>query len=69
MNRKYVITEFQNRITGVLMEEDREVRIEVYGDCPAYCVDEIYVGRVKDVVPNINAAFVDIRPQTTCERD
>lgn len=66
MNRKYVITEFQNRITGVLMEEDREVRIEVYGDSPAYCVDEIYVGRVKDVVPNINAAFVDIRPQTTC---
>lgn len=66
MNRKYIITEYENRITGVLMEEDREVRIEVYGDCPAYCVDEIYVGRVKDVVPNINAAFVDIRPQTTC---
>ena len=66
MNRKYVITEYQNRITGVLMEEDREVRIEVYGDSPAYCVDEIYVGRVKDVVPNINAAFVDIRPQITC---
>ncbi len=66
MERKYIITNCNNNLTGVLMEDNKESRIEIYGASLAYSVDEIYVGRVKDVVPNINAAFVDIRPETTC---
>lgn len=66
MERKYIITNCNNNLIGVLMEDNKESRIEIYGASLAYSVDEIYVGRVKDVVPNINAAFVDIRPETTC---
>ena len=66
MERKYIITNCKDNLTGVLMEDNKESRIEIYGASLAYSVDEIYVGRVKDVVPNINAAFVDIKPETTC---
>lgn len=66
MERKYILTNCKDNLTGVLIENNKESRIEVYGASLAYSVDEIYVGRVKDVVPNINAAFVDIRPETTC---
>lgn len=66
MERKYILTNCKDNLTGVLMEDNKESRIEIYGASLAYSVDEIYVGRVKDVVPNINAAFVDIRPETTC---
>ena len=66
MERKYIITNCKDNLTGVLIEDNKESRIEIYGASLAYSVDEIYVGRVKDVVPNINAAFVDIKPETTC---
>lgn len=66
MNRKYIITEYNNKTIGILLEDNREVSIDVYDDSPAYCIDEIYVGRVRDVVANINAAFVEIKPQTVC---
>lgn len=66
MNRKYIITQYKNYTIGMLIENNKETRIEVYQDEQPYYVDEIYVGRVRDVVPNINAAFVEIRPQTVC---
>lgn len=66
MNRKYIITKYKNYTIGMLIENNKETRIEVYQDEQPYYVDEIYVGRVRDVVPNINAAFVEIRPQTVC---
>lgn len=66
MNRKYIITQYKNYTIGMLIENNKETRIEIYQEAQPYYVDEIYVGRVKDVVPNINAAFVEIKPQTVC---
>ncbi len=66
MNHKYIITKYRNFTIGMLIENNKEMRIEVYNEEQPYYIDEIYVGRVKDVVPNINAAFVEIRPQTVC---
>lgn len=66
MNRKYIITQYKNKTIGMLLENNREISIDVYDDAPDYCVDEIYVGRVRDIVHNINAAFVEIKPQTVC---
>ena len=50
----------------MLIENNKETRIEVYQEEQPYYVDEIYVGRVRDVVPNINAVFVEIKPHTVC---
>lgn len=66
MNRKYIITQYKNKTIGMLLENNREISIDVYDDAPDYCVDEVYVGRVRDIVHNINAAFVEIKPQTVC---
>ncbi len=66
MNRKYIITKYKNKTIGMLLENNREISIDVYDDSPVYCVDEIFVGRVRDIVYNINAAFVEIKPQIIC---
>lgn len=66
MNRKYIITQYKNYTIGMLIENNKETRIEVYQEEQPYYVDEIYVGRVRDVVPNINAVFVEIKPHTVC---
>lgn len=66
MNRKYIITKYKNYTIGMLIENNKETRIEVYQDEQPYYVDEIYVGRVRDVVPNIDAAFVEILPGIVC---
>lgn len=66
MNRKYIITQFKNYITGILIENNKETLIEIFEEEQPYYVDEIYVGRVKDVVSNINAAFIEIKPHTVC---
>ena len=64
MNRKIVITRIDNKIWTTLFENDEVVEI--------HCVSEqsilgnIYVGRVKNIVNNINAAFVEIANGVEC---
>lgn len=58
MNNLLVISEVKNKILGFQFEEDSLCRIhDFHSDT---LVGNIYCGYVKDVVKNINAAFVEI---------
>ncbi len=66
MNRKLVITNYNNKIISMLIENNREQRIEVYDRSEESILDNVYIGRVKDIVANINAAFVEISSGAVC---
>ncbi len=64
--RKLIITNYKDKRVGVLIENNKTIRIEAYGYQKESIINNIYVGRVRDVVANINAAFVEIAPQVVC---
>lgn len=69
MNRKLVITRNNTHVVSALFENDDiaelhcEKRLQ---DQSILTIGDIYVGKVKKVVPNINAAFVEISSGTEC---
>ena len=68
MNRKLVFTKLENRILTTVLENEEVVEIH----CIKEEMDEtvslgnIYVGRVKNIVANIKAAFIEIAPGIEC---
>ena len=68
MNRKLVFTKLENRILTTVLENEEVVEIH----CKKEEMDEtvslgnIYVGRVKNIVANIKAAFIEIAPGIEC---
>lgn len=69
MNRKLVITKLQNKIFTTLLENNEVAQL--------HCVSEqmqenkitlgnIYIGKVKNIVANINAAFIEIAKGVEC---
>lgn len=64
MNKKYIITEFNNMLCGFLMEDGKAKEIRCYDE--ESILGNIYVGRVSNIVKNINSAFVDIKKGLSC---
>lgn len=64
--KKCVITELHRQIVSVLFQDGKETAIDVLQDGQDSLLDHIYVGRVRDVALSIQAAFIDIQPETTC---
>ena len=68
--RKIVITTFSDKITAVTFEEGRPSLIDVYdkndSDKEAALLGNVYIGRVQNVVKNINSAFVEIAKDVVC---
>lgn len=68
MNRKLVFTKLENRILTTVLENEEVVEIH----CKKEEMDEtvslgnIYVGKVKNIVANIKAAFIEIAPGVEC---
>lgn len=69
MNRKLLITKLQNKIFTTLLENNEVAQL--------HCVSEqmqenkitlgnIYIGKVKNIVANINAAFIEIAKGVEC---
>ncbi len=67
--KKLVITDYNiNNTSGklsMLFEDNREIRIGIYGNEESV-LGNIYVARVRDIVRNIDAAFVEIAPGKVC---
>ncbi|MBO4396391.1 MAG: ribonuclease E/G [Eubacterium sp.] len=60
--KQYVITRIDNRLVGVYMIGERIYDALIVNDNEDETrVGDVYVGRVKNVVDNINAAFVEFR--------
>lgn len=63
MGYRLLITPYQNKIISALYGEKRPVQISVDEREPQDIrIGGIYVGRVKNIVANINAAFVELKP-------
>ena len=66
MNRKIVITEFNSKRYLLDFTDEVCTRISVLGSDDTNIVGNIYIGRVENVVKNINAAFVEIQKGVKC---
>lgn len=69
MNRKLIITRIEDKILTALYENDAIVELHCCGrDIPTnqVALGNIYVGKVKNIVHNINAAFVEIGDGLEC---
>lgn len=64
MNKKYIITSINNIICGFLLSDGNAQEIRAYE--PESLLGNIYVGRVSNIVQNINSAFVDIQKGLSC---
>lgn len=64
-NGRVLLVKRQEKILTLLYNENRLVRANAY--CPKEDVlDNIYIGKVKNVVQNIQAAFVEFSPGQLC---
>lgn len=64
MENKFVITKYNNITIGCLVRDGKIDDIRCYEENSL--IGNIYVGKVSNVLDNINAAFVDIKKDLTC---
>lgn len=72
MQRKLIITELNGQVITSIIE-DNEV-VEIHGSSHSqntseYALGNIYIGRVKNIVANIGAAFIEITKGVECYYD
>ncbi len=61
---KLIITRYKERLLTALMDDKGTVQIDFEEPRPSI-LGNIYIGKVKDIVKNINAAFVDLGGDVT----
>jgi len=64
-----VITNYKNSIISAVYEDKKMVQVSACRKKKTACVGNIYVGRVDNIVKNINAAFVNIADHVSCYLD
>lgn len=73
MKRKILIEKTQGQIRTFFMEDDDIVEIHCAdaegGRADSHRLGDIYIGKVKNIVPNIGAAFVEIENGVSCYYD
>lgn len=62
---KLIITYYRDKIASVLTEDSRPIQISLGSKEQESILGNIYIGRVQNIVKNINAAFVEIAPGIT----
>lgn len=63
--QKLIVTRWKQGVLSMLLEGDIDIELQ-YDEPSDICVGNIYIAKVKDVVKNINAVFVEIMPGTRC---
>ncbi len=63
---RYIITEIDGSIFSFLLQNNRAVEIHCDEKQPSTAVGDIYIGKIKNIAKNINAAFVEISPGLSC---
>lgn len=66
MNRKLIITRYKDGIVTLLYHDGKAVEISYDADQAASLVGNIYIGKVANVVKNIQAAFIEIENGIPC---
>lgn len=62
MKKQIIITGWQSQILTALYENDQLTELWTEPEESPVRVGDIYIGKVKHVVPNIQAAFIEIQP-------
>lgn len=62
----YVVNRCGDQIFSFLLKGSRVVEIHCDASRENSILDEIYIGKVQNIVKNIGAAFVEIAPDTVC---
>ena len=60
MNRELVINSGPNEVEIALLEENQLVELHKDKTNSSFSVGDIYLGRVRKIMPGLNAAFVDV---------
>ena len=66
MNHKLIITHYQGKVATILYGENKAIELSLEEPQQSSLVGNIYIGKVKDVVKNIQAAFIEIENGTPC---
>lgn len=68
MGQKLIVVKWQDKIISALYDEKRPLQIiaDPYEEDSKSCMGGIYLGRVENIVQNINAAFVEIQKGKIC---
>ena len=65
-NGKLLLTPYKNKILLLHIKDNRLVFVQAFSSVNESILGNIYVGKVTNVVKNINAAFVEIYPGQIC---
>ena len=66
MNKKLIVKKMNHNIISALYEEGHMIQVNVDPVEDVSLYGNIYVGKVKNIVKNINAAFVEIEDKKMC---
>lgn len=66
MGKKLIVTKLNEVIVSALYENSQMVQVNVDPAAETSILGNIYVGKVKNIVKNINAAFVEIADKRIC---
>ncbi len=64
-----VITNYKNSVISAVYENKAMIQVAACRKRQTACVGNIYIGRVDNIVKNINAAFVNISEHVSCYLD
>ncbi len=59
--KKLLLTHYKGQQTAFLLENDRLIQVLPAGSS-IYTIGDIYVGRVKNIIKGMDAAFVELAP-------
>lgn len=62
---KYIATRYKDKILTALVQQDKIVQLDLTGE-ESTLLNHIYIGKVKNIVSNIQAAFIDIGNDQIC---
>ena len=60
-SQKLLLTHYDGHNAAFLLENNRLIQVMLFGNSP-YAIGDIYVGRVKNIVKGMDAAFVELAP-------
>ncbi len=66
MNHKLIITKLDNRIVSAIYEGSDMLQVNLDKETEQSILGNIYIGKVKNIVKNINAAFLEIADGKMC---
>lgn len=66
IQKKYVITRMNGHIFSFLLHDQKAVEIHCDEECIGSGLGNIYIGKIKNIAKNIDAAFVETAPNTIC---